>query len=254
MPTTQQKCKAIRNRLYPESEWPSVRHRGNILNHASPELVYLEIGAGRMGRLLRQVAPRFKFAWGMDYEAEGDADANGRWKLIQGDAHKLPFEANEIDVIAMQDVVEHLADPHLVFRECARVLRPGGSVLIATVNQWFPPIVLGRVMPHWLRQKLNKIATGTAEEDTFPVYYRANSARSLVRAAQAAGFETVRMEYVSTHPQYLMFSVLVYRAGIVIERLVRRYECLRGLRHFLHCEFRLKDNQPAGRVSDGAAR
>jgi ubiquinone/menaquinone biosynthesis C-methylase UbiE len=253
MPTTQQKCKAIRNRLYPESEWPGVRHRQNILAHAAPDRVYLEIGAGRMGKLLQAIAPSYRFSYGMDLEVAVEGNDDARWKLIQGDAHELPFEDNHIDVIAMQDVVEHLADPHRVFRECARVLKPGGHLLVATVNQWFPPIVAARMMPHWLRQKVNRIATGTVEEDTFPAFYRANSAKSLVSAANQAGFETTRFEYVSSHPQYLMFSVPAYRVGIMFERMVRRNEWLRNLRHFLHCEFTLPKVPSNGRpVGDRA--
>lgn len=47
---------------------------------------------------------------------------------------RLAFDAGRFDVILMLDVIEHLKDPSRVLAECARVLRPGGRVLIG-----FPP-------------------------------------------------------------------------------------------------------------------
>ena len=47
---------------------------------------------------------------------------------------RLAFAADRFDVVLMLDVIEHLSDPGGVLAECARVLRPGGRVLIG-----FPP-------------------------------------------------------------------------------------------------------------------
>jgi len=47
---------------------------------------------------------------------------------------RLAFDADRFDVVLVLDVMEHLSDPSAVLRECARVLRPGGRVLIG-----FPP-------------------------------------------------------------------------------------------------------------------
>jgi len=46
----------------------------------------------------------------------------------------LAFDAAHFDVVLVLDVMEHLGDPTAVLRECARVLRRGGRVLIG-----FPP-------------------------------------------------------------------------------------------------------------------
>jgi len=47
---------------------------------------------------------------------------------------RLAFDTGQFDVVLMLDVIEHLSDPDEVLGECARVLRPGGRVLIG-----FPP-------------------------------------------------------------------------------------------------------------------
>ncbi|MCA9255556.1 MAG: hypothetical protein KDA33_07950, partial [Phycisphaerales bacterium] len=97
-------------------------------------------------------------------------------------------------------------------------------------NQWFPPIAAARLMPHGLRQIANRVASGTAHEDTFPAYYRANTTQALKRAAHDAGFTVDELRYMPHHPHYLMFSTIAYRAGILLERVIRPIE---GLQHMI---------------------
>ncbi len=49
-------------------------------------------------------------------------------------ASRLAVADDRFDVVLLTDVVEHLDDPASALAECARVLRPGGRVLVA-----FPP-------------------------------------------------------------------------------------------------------------------
>jgi SAM-dependent methyltransferase len=46
------------------------------------------------------------------------------------DAHDLPFETGRFDSLVAIDVLEHLKDPSEARSEMARVLRPGGQVLL----------------------------------------------------------------------------------------------------------------------------
>ena len=45
----------------------------------------------------------------------------------QGSGSELPFGDDQVDLIALLDTVEHIADEFGVFGECLRVLRPGGT-------------------------------------------------------------------------------------------------------------------------------
>ena len=56
-------------------------------------------------------------------------------KLVLADAnYKLPFSDGEFDAMVSVEGIEHLENPSLFFRECARIVRPGGLVLLSTPN------------------------------------------------------------------------------------------------------------------------
>lgn len=47
-----------------------------------------------------------------------------------GDIARLPFETNALDLVIASEVVEHLPEPERVIAEIARVLRPGGQLIL----------------------------------------------------------------------------------------------------------------------------
>ncbi len=50
--------------------------------------------------------------------------------LVCGDANALPFKSDAFDLVFHQGVMEHFRDPDRMADECARVTKPGGSVLV----------------------------------------------------------------------------------------------------------------------------
>jgi ubiquinone/menaquinone biosynthesis C-methylase UbiE len=52
--------------------------------------------------------------------------------LVEGDGHKLPFRRQSFDLIVSNLGINNFDHPDAVFAECARLLRPGGRLVLTT--------------------------------------------------------------------------------------------------------------------------
>jgi SAM-dependent methyltransferase len=65
-----------------------------------------------------------------------------RIQLVQGDAHCLMFADATFDAVSCLEALEFMRDPRQVVREMARVLKPGGVLLVSNrvgLEAWFLP-------------------------------------------------------------------------------------------------------------------
>lgn len=58
-----------------------------------------------------------------------------RFKFEQFDAQQMPFGDAAFDVVVIFEALYYIPDAERFFAECRRVLRPGGTLLIATANK-----------------------------------------------------------------------------------------------------------------------
>jgi 2-polyprenyl-6-hydroxyphenyl methylase/3-demethylubiquinone-9 3-methyltransferase len=70
---------------------------------------------------------------------------------VRADVHKIPFRDASVDVVAAGEILEHVTDPSTVVGEACRMLRPGGLLVLDTVNAtWaarFVAVTLGERLP-----------------------------------------------------------------------------------------------------------
>lgn len=92
-------------------------------------------GEGFGGALLATVARR---VLALDYDQRAVAHAAARYPrldVLRGNLAALPIRHSAVDVVVALQVIEHLWDPDGFLVECARVLRPGGRLLLSTPNR-----------------------------------------------------------------------------------------------------------------------
>ena len=97
----------------------------------------LDLGTGT-GRMLELLSPLYEHAVGIDASpsmlavARANLDragiANAQVRL--GDIYNLPLPRDAFDVVTIHQVLHYLDDPERALGEAARVLRPGGRMLI----------------------------------------------------------------------------------------------------------------------------
>jgi SAM-dependent methyltransferase len=98
----------------------------------------LDIGTGT-GRLLELIALRTDHALGVDMSRDMLALARARLAergladraaVRQADMYRLPFADRSFDAVALQMVLHYAEDPAAALAEAARVLRPGGLLVV----------------------------------------------------------------------------------------------------------------------------
>lgn len=100
----------------------------------------LDIGCGWEAKLLRAVAPHVASAVGIDFKAPHIDDGKIRTIAMTLDA-TLPFPDASFDVVTLLAVLEHLAQPRAMVAEIARVLKPGGEVVLTVPSTAAKPIL-----------------------------------------------------------------------------------------------------------------
>ena len=99
----------------------------------------LDAGTGA-GALALALAPQVAEIVGVDVEPELLAHARDRApanaSFVEADATALPFEDASFDLAGTMRTLHHVTRPELVVSELARVVRPGGTILI--VDQLAP--------------------------------------------------------------------------------------------------------------------
>jgi SAM-dependent methyltransferase len=95
----------------------------------------VDVGCGE-GQFLRRASPRFE-AHGVDISVEGvqlARSVTGLETIQVASALELPFPDGFSSVVTCLDVLEHLDQPDAALREFARVLQPGGALVMSTPN------------------------------------------------------------------------------------------------------------------------
>jgi len=95
----------------------------------------LDVGCGN-GSFLDMMQQLGWEVVGVDPDGEAVSTARRIFglKVFQGSLDDVKFPDNHFDAITMNHVIEHVYDPVILLKECHRVLKPGGVLVVVTPN------------------------------------------------------------------------------------------------------------------------
>lgn len=210
--------------------------------------VLLDAGCGRTAPVLRKYLGRAGRLIGVEVVEFTDVPAG--IETLNADLASLPLPDASVDLIMSRSVFEHLTEPHAVYGEFARILRPGGRIVFLTANMWDYGTLVARLVPNRFHARVVQAVEGRAEEDTFPTAYKTNTRSDVERLADGAGLRIESFDYLSQYPNYLMFNGALFLLGTAYEKVISRFEALRFLRGWILVTLR----KPEGERSEATSR
>jgi SAM-dependent methyltransferase len=185
---------------YPETKGFAAWLNGDMssaFRHVPHNVKVLDIGCGIGGTLAYHKA-RGCEAVGMEADQNVQAIARRHGLDIrQGIFDGSQFESAYFDYVTLDQVAEHVVDPHALMRGVARVLKPGGTVVITTPNaKGLGARIFGRKWLNW----------------HVPYHIQFYSRRSLALVARSAGLklESVRTTTASEWQYYQWVHVMQF--------------------------------------------
>lgn len=241
-----QKCQRLYERYYGGRKFFDAAYRDRIYEFIRPGIRVLDAGCGRRLSLSKELSGTARVV-GIDLEPDLLTDNRSNPFGVRGDVTALPFVSESFDMVISRSVVEHLQAPVDAFREFARILRPGGILILVTPNKYDYVSLLAHLTPHSFHQRIVSRIFGVSPDDVFPTFYRANTRGAIRKSMTAAGLSERSVALIAHYPAYLSFSPILFRLGVLYERLTLT-RCFSALRGSILCVFEKTPLHPAERI------
>lgn len=165
-------------------------------NGDGPGISALDAGCGRVSHLKRYRSRIERFVGADIHEpAPGALPHLDEFATVDLCADTEAFPEGTFDVVLSSFTVEHFAEPEAAFRNLRRWLRPGGRLVLSTVNRRHPFVRAYLGLPDGIRRRVQPLVKASAA-DAHPLVGACNDPAALERALTAAGFADVRIRTV----------------------------------------------------------
>lgn len=113
-----------------------------IAGHIPPGSIVLDLGCGYYPGALLALEEKIKGGVGIDRDIP-DRSPSAKISLIKGDIQEtFPLADGQFDCILLLAVLEHLDRPADTLRECYRVLKPAGKLIVTIPSNYSEPLLL----------------------------------------------------------------------------------------------------------------
>lgn len=155
----------------------------------------LDAGCGRVSAL-RTFRPRIARLVGADiHQPSAPLPHLDEFAIVDLCASADGFPERSFDVVLSSFTLEHFADPASALSNLRRWIRPGGSLVITTVNRRHPFVAAYLGLPDGPRRRLQPLVKATAA-DAHPLVGACNDPGMIRAALEAAGFSGIRLTTV----------------------------------------------------------
>jgi SAM-dependent methyltransferase len=159
------------------------------------DVTVLDAGCGRTSPLI-QFRDRIDRFVGVDIHApETPLPYLDEFATVDLCADAASFPEGSFEVVLSNFTIEHFADPPMALTNLYRWLRPGGTLVITTVNRRHPFVNAYLSFPDGARHRIQPLVKASAA-DAHPLVGVCNDPETVTGALAGAGFERVELETI----------------------------------------------------------
>ncbi|MGA7623044.1 MAG: class I SAM-dependent methyltransferase [Candidatus Acidiferrales bacterium] len=180
------------------------------------ETRWLDAGCGhqilelRLALEEKELVQRARLAVGCDAFVSSLSHHRSLQRRVACDLGTLPFVDGSFNLVTLNMVAEHLENPDAVVNELARVLEPGGVLLIHTPNAACYETKLVKlgwtIVPRSWAYSLIRFLEYREPEDVFPTFYKANTRGRILGLVSKVGMEEKEFTFVEGRPFFFFFA------------------------------------------------
>ena len=169
---------------------------GQVNKYVVAGQTIVDIGCGREAEFLMSHKEKIGKGLGFDFRIEDREEENICLKNNKGGGSTLPLPDNSVDTVFLNAVLEHLTNPYAVLKECKRILKENGRVVMTTPTRAAKPVL------EFMAFKLHII-----NEDEILEHQHYYNKKDVIKLASDLGFKLEKYSFF----ELFMNSLIVYR-------------------------------------------
>jgi SAM-dependent methyltransferase len=205
------------------------RYADKVANLVPPGGVAIDAGAGATTPFASSALPSSAYLVGLDItavalEANKEIDA----AVVADLSSAIPLRDMSVDVVASRSFLEHLPETEGFFRECTRVLRPGGSLMCLAPGRYSWFALLNRMIPRRVaRRMLFALHPESVDAGGMDAHYTALYPAAVRRTLASCGLDDISIEaHYGTNYGYSFVPLFIVTSVIEIVLKALRLERL----------------------------